>query len=130
MSVSFPALLFSLLAAQQASPPPPLVHVQPPNAGAVEATWDCRGREVRYRIETQWQDVRVVRFHGVAGEASAADLDRLNAPLADLWVISGLSFQCNVDVDQLLIEGPRKGGGGEVRVKGTWRGGELAVDVF
>lgn len=120
------SLLFSLLALQQA--PPPLIHVQPPNSGAVEARWDCRGREVRYRIEAQWRDVRMARFSGVTGEASSADLDRLNGPLADLWLISGLSFQCNADVDQLVIEGPRKGGG-EVRIKATWYRGELTMDI-
>ncbi|WP_439472653.1 hypothetical protein [Brevundimonas sp.] len=80
------SLLFGL-SLQEAVSPPGLVHVQPPNSGGVEASWDCRGRTVRYRIETEWQDVRVVQFSGVAGEASQLQLDRINASLADLWLI-------------------------------------------
>lgn len=123
------SLLFGLISLQEAAPPPALIHVRPPNSGGVEASWDCRGRTVRYRIETEWQDVRVVQFSGVAGEASQLQLDRINASLADLWLIDRLRFQCNPDVDELLIEGPRKGGGQGVRVQARWRQGELSLDV-
>ncbi|MDZ4108321.1 MAG: hypothetical protein U1E18_01820 [Brevundimonas sp.] len=117
--------MIELFAALIQDPPPPIIEYRQPNSGAIEATWDCRGRQVRYRIETEWDRVRLVSYSGAAGPASDADLAKINEGLAPIWAIGGLTFLCTADADNLGITGPRKGGGGDAWISARWYNGQL-----
>lgn len=110
-------------------PAPRNIHYQPPGAGVVEARWDCRGREVRYRLETVGYDVRLASYSGAAGEASHHDLGRINAELDALWLLAGQGFQCTAVADSLVLSGPRKGAGRNVTIGVEWYDDELHLTV-
>jgi hypothetical protein len=121
--------MIELFAALAQDPPPPIIEYHQPNTGVIEAVWNCRGREVRYRIETEWDRARLQFYSGAAGEASPEDLERINDALEPMWLIGGHRFQCNPVSDELLITGPRKGGGEAVSITARWYDGALHLRV-
>lgn len=112
-------------------PPPPIIHTYQPASGVIEATWNCpQDRQVRYRIETQWDRIRIQSFAGSAGEASAEDLARLNEALEPIWVIADLNFTCNSGADELVIGGPVKGDAPDRVIMATWYNGRMRLNVY
>lgn len=111
-------------------PPPPIIHTYQPASGVIEATWNCPYRQVRYRIETQWDRIRIQSFTGLAGEASADDLARLNEALEPIWVIADLSFTCSSGADELVIGGPVKGDAPDRAIMATWHNGRMRLNVY
>lgn len=112
-------------------PPPPIIHTYQPASGVIEATWNCpQHRQVRYRIETQWDRIQIQSFAGIAGEASADDLARLNEALEPIWVIAELKFKCNSGADELVIGGPVKGGAPDRVIMATWHNGRMRLNVY
>lgn len=112
-------------------PPPPIIHTYQPASGVIEATWNCpQHRQVRYSIETQWDRIRIQSFVGLAGEASADDIARLNEALEPIWVIADLNFTCNSAADELVIGGPVKGGDPDRVINATWYDGRMRLNVY
>lgn len=129
--MSLMPLLILTTAVLSQEPPPPIIHTYQPASGVIEATWSCpQDRQVRYRIETQWDRVRIQSFAGLAGEASADDLARLNEALEPIWVISELKFKCSSGADELVIGGPGKGDAPDRVIMVTWYNGRMRLNVY
>lgn len=112
-------------------PPPPIIHTYQPASGVIEATWNCpQDRQVRYRIETQWDRIRIQSFTGLDREVSADDLARLNEALEPIWVIADLSFTCSSGADELVIGGPVKGDAPDRVIMVTWYDGRMRLNVY
>jgi len=106
--------------------PAPVIDYRPPLSGETESRFICAGHEVRFKILIGQDQVSIVSYSGVNGQASAEQIAQWNAWLAPMRRMVSQQFVCIGSSENLEIQGTRTQVDGPISVSAYWHDGHLA----